>query len=192
MNIAEQKKKLRREMLARRGKLSNPEKKIYDRWIGKALAKMIKDNGYKVIHTYLPMGTEINISQFIEWSLKENIIVVNPKTLPNRKLEHLRLSALEEVENGVFGTSYPANAKEYAGNYDLIIVPGLAFDRSKNRLGYGGGYYDAFLSDHSSARKVGIFYPFQEVKRVPTELHDVRLDEILIRKHDQVSFLATL
>ncbi len=169
-------------MLTKRNKLLKDEKKKYDEWICEVLLKMVKNNDYKVVHTYLPMGSEINISNFIECLLKEKIVVVSPKTLPKRKLQHLILKSLDEVEKGIFGTNHPSNTKEYHGNYDLIIIPGLSFDRSKNRLGYGGGYYDAFLSQHPSARKVGIFYPFQEVKNVPVETHDIKLDEILVNR----------
>jgi len=58
----------------------------------------------------------------------------------------------------------------------------LAFDANNYRLGYGGGYYDTFLAQHPTAFKQGIFYPFQEVSEVPTEVHDVQLDHVLVRK----------
>ena len=114
--------------------------------------------------------------------LTKNIKVITPKTLPKRQLENLELHALNELEKGVFGTSHPANSEIYSGNYDLIIVPGLAFDNQNYRLGYGGGYYDTFLEQHPNAFKVGIFYPFQKVSTVPKEKHDVCLDTILVNK----------
>jgi 5,10-methenyltetrahydrofolate synthetase len=63
---------------------------------------------------------------------------------------------------------------------DFVVVPGLAFDRNRYRLGYGGGYYDNFLMTQPKAQKVGIFYPFQEVVQVPKEAHDVQLDEMVV------------
>ncbi|MFT4755084.1 MAG: 5-formyltetrahydrofolate cyclo-ligase, partial [Salibacteraceae bacterium] len=65
------------------------------------------------------------------------------------------------------------------GHYDLIIVPGLAFDNQNFRVGYGGGYYDGFLANQNEALKVGVFYGFQEVESVPTESHDLVLDSII-------------
>lgn len=111
--------------------------------------------------------------------LNSKVTVVTPKTLPNRKLQHLTLKSLDEVEKGVFGTSHPANTKEYLGEYDLIIVPGLAFNDANHRLGYGGGYYDNFLTQHPLAFKLGICYAFQNVEYIPMEPHDVILDEII-------------
>jgi 5-formyltetrahydrofolate cyclo-ligase len=89
------------------------------------------------------------------------------------------LKSLDELESGVYGTSHPINGVEYFGDYDLIIVPGLAFDDRNQRLGYGGGYYDDFMKQYPHAHKLGICYPFQKVKQVPVELHDLKIDDVL-------------
>lgn len=180
MNISDQKKKLRKEMLAKRAKLSQQNKEKYDQWICAELLKIVKAYHCKAIHAYLPMGTEINILPLIKNLLREKIVVVCPKTLPNRKLEHLMLGSLDQLEKGVFGTMHPTHAKVYEGAYDLIIVPGLAFDQHRQRLGYGGGYYDQFLCEHPEALKVGIAYPFQFHEEIPSESHDIGLDVILV------------
>lgn len=54
-------------------------------------------------------------------------------------------------------------------NYDMILVPGLAYDADGYRIGYGGGYYDSFMIQHPNTIKIGVFYPFQEVACVPRE-----------------------
>jgi 5-formyltetrahydrofolate cyclo-ligase len=59
--------------------------------------------------------------------------------------------------------------------FDLVIVPGLAFDHHGNRIGFGGGFYDRFLAGLRAA-KVGIAYGFQQGETLPTESHDVKLD----------------
>lgn len=64
----------------------------------------------------------------------------------------------------------------------LVLVPLLAFDRTGARLGYGGGFYDVTLAALRAAGPVfalGLAYAAQEVERVPTEPHDVRLDAVL-------------
>jgi 5-formyltetrahydrofolate cyclo-ligase len=182
MTIPEQKKELRKQMHSKRVEISQSDKKQYDSWICEELFKIIKENYFKTIHCYLPMGTEIDIFPLIEILLQENLTVVTPKTLPKRKLKHLVLKSLNELEDGVYGTQYPAGGNEFSGEYDLIITPGLAFDASNYRLGYGGGYYDNFMVQYPSARKVGIFYPFQEVDIIPIENHDLKLDEILMNR----------
>lgn len=180
--INDQKKDLRTLMRFKREKAAGLAKAKYDQWICQSLWTMIEENNSKTVHCYVPMRNEINITPLIEILLKNGMTVVAPKTLPKRKLKNLVLVSLSTLEKGVFGTVHPSGGNEYTGDYDLIIVPGLAFDSNNYRLGYGGGYYDNFLVNQPSAKKVGIFYPFQEVGEVPLEPHDVQLDEILVDK----------
>jgi 5-formyltetrahydrofolate cyclo-ligase len=183
MNILDIKKDLRKEMLIKRAKLDASFKQAYDLLICSQLEKLIETKNYNTIHAYLPMGKEIDITPLLENLLAKNITVVTPKTLPKRKLENRTLTSFDDIEKGVFGTTHPANPEEHTGKFDLIIIPGLAFDDKKYRLGYGGGYYDNFLVNHPEAYKIGIFYPIQKVKKVPTEAHDICLDEILINNN---------
>lgn len=180
MDIIDQKKDLRKLKLQQRNQLENSFKERYDTWIGNELEQLIKESGFKTIHAYLPMGKEINIAPLIATLLKNDLQVITPKTLPKRKLQNLILHSLNDVESGVFGTKHPSNSSEYSGSFDLIIVPGLAYDKNNYRLGYGGGYYDNFLIHHPNALKVGVFYPFQLVEKVPIEKHDLQLDRILV------------
>ncbi len=181
MDILEQKKNLRQQMLIKRANLNPTFKAAYDLWICEQLEKIITTKNYQTIHAYLPMGKEIGITPLLEKLLDKNITVVTPKTLPKRKLENRVLTSLTDIEKGVFGTTHPANPTEYKGDFDLVIIPGLAYDTNNYRLGYGGGYYDNFLVNHPEAYKIGIFYPEQLVAKVPIETHDIKLDEILIK-----------
>ncbi len=179
-NILEQKKQLREDMLDKRAKLNSKNKRVYDLWICEKLEEDILKRGSKVVHAYLPMGKEINILPLLKILIEKNITVVVPKTLPKRKLENRILTSLTAIERGVYGTTHPSNPNEYTGGFDFIIVPGLAYDKNKYRVGYGGGYYDNFLANHPNAFKMGIFYPIQEVENVPREPHDYCLDDILV------------
>lgn len=181
MTIVELKKQLRRQMHNERAKLEKPMKENYDRWICGELWTIIEKNQYQFVHCYLPMGAEINIYPLIERMLEAGITVVTPKTLPKPQMRHFILSSLDELEVGRFGTRHPSNAVVFAGKYDLIIVPGLAFDHLNFRLGYGGGYYDNFLLHHPHTYKLGICYPIQRMKAIPLESHDVQLDQVLYK-----------
>lgn len=180
MDIISVKKDLRNKMLAIRNELPSKEKRNYDTWICDQLQKLVTNSNFKTVHVYLPMGNEINIIPFIQYLLAEKITVIAPKTLPRPKLENRILTDLTALEKGVFGTVHPSNPEVYEGPIDLIVIPGLAIDSNHNRLGYGGAYYDNFLCHHEDAFKLGIYYPFQEIEKVPTESHDAKLDEYLI------------
>ena len=178
MTIIDQKKDLRQQMRGRRATLPNSVKAEYDQWICQALWDRIEQHQCRKIHLYLPMHTEINIKPLIGKLLAQGLTVVAPRALRQGHFQNLILQELEKVEKGIFGTTYPAGEEVFSGTYDMIIVPGLAFDQHLYRLGYGGGYYDNFMVHHPSTRKVGLAYPFQVVDSVPTESHDLKLDEI--------------
>jgi len=168
-------------MLLARNELSTIYRNEESQRICKELINLFiqSDNKYQTVHCFLPMLSEVNINSLIEWLLQNKIKVIAPKTLPKRKLENRILTSLNEVENGVFGTTHPTSNKEYTGQIDLCIIPGAAFDKSLSRLGYGGGYYDTFLANYPNAEKVAVCFKEQFVESVPTESHDVKMDKVV-------------
>jgi 5-formyltetrahydrofolate cyclo-ligase len=174
----EEKKVLRKEMTAFRAEMNVAEKEKYDSNICRRIEQLIAERQINVVHTYLPMGTEINITPLIQKMLDAGITVVTPKALKQRQMQNLVLHSLSELEAGIYGTQHPANSTEYTGDFDLFIIPGLAFDNNRYRLGYGSGYYDTFLHTQPNAYKLGICYPFQVIDKVPTEPHDIQLDAL--------------
>jgi 5-formyltetrahydrofolate cyclo-ligase len=181
MSITEQKKLLRTEMFALRNSLDDQVKKTYDTWICEELTQQLLLRKCTTVHAYIPMRSEIDIRPLLANLLQSGVTVVCPKTLPKRKLENRILISLEELEIGIMGTQHPREATLYEGEYDCIIVPGLAIDSERYRLGYGGGYYDTFLSSQPNAFTIGIYYPFQQVQKVPTEPHDLPLQSVLLK-----------
>ena len=63
----------------------------------------------------------------------------------------------------------------------LAIIPGMGFDRQGNRLGRGKGYYDRMLAKLSHAYKIGVCFPFQLFDKIPTDIYDITMDEVLTR-----------
>lgn len=178
--IRQQKKALRKEMLENRNKMHISERKKRSGYICTQLWDMIKEKEIKVLHTFLPMGSEVLLFPLLKKAMEEKLMVVAPKTLKKRKLENLVVEDLKKMEAGIFGTYHPANAEDYQGEYDLIIVAGLAFDSQNYRLGYGGGYYDTFLKNQKGALKIGVGFTFQLVDAVPLEAHDIQLDGLIL------------
>lgn len=180
MDIAkEEKKHLREIMLKQRNEMPGSIRKTHSERICQQLWEAVLSNKAEVIHCYLTMGSEVNVLPLLQKALDAGLTIVVPKTLKKRQMQNLVLTDLKNMEPGVFGTYHPKDAQEYRGNYDLIVVAGLAFDKEGCRVGYGGGYYDTFLAEHQSAIKIGIAFPFQVVETVPVEEHDVKLDAML-------------
>jgi len=180
MTITNQKKALRTRIKTERDAINLDYKLAYDASICEALFVLIRERKCAVVHAYIPMGSEIDIRPLLAKLVANMITVVMPKTLKNRQLEHLVLDSLDHLESGIYGTSHPKDGIVFNGELDLVIVPGLAFDSENYRLGYGGGYYDTFLTEHPTAFTVGIGYPFQKIDNVPKEAHDACLDKLLV------------
>lgn len=88
------------------------------------------------------------------------------------------LEVVEYKENAVTDKLYEPDGQAVFPDLDAVIVPMVAYDRNKYRLGYGKGYYDRLLNV-SVARKIGIAYKAQEVEDVFHEAHDIKLDVIV-------------
>ena len=86
-------------------------------------------------------------------------------------------SSAKILSFGKFSIPEPKSNEE-APSPDIIIVPGVAFSQDCMRIGYGGGFYDKFLSKNP-VHSLGVCYKFQLLDRIPTTSHDERLDEII-------------
>ncbi|MFN4132593.1 MAG: 5-formyltetrahydrofolate cyclo-ligase [Caldimicrobium sp.] len=132
---------------------------------------------------YAYVNKEVDLSFAIKEALKTHKVYF-PKTDPLKKrLTFHLVSSLEELRSGFMGILEPPfeNSQALPEELDVILVPGLAFDREKIRLGYGGGYYDRFLKE-TKALKIGVAFSFQIVDYLPREPHDIKMDLILTEK----------
>lgn len=130
------------------------------------------------ILSFMNFGSEVEIE-----SLNQKILEANKKLYLPRVEKDGELSIVEYGEGfsiGSFGIREPIG-KSYFGELDLIITPGLAFDREGNRLGYGKGYYDRVFTCYSEVLKVAPIFDVQLVEKVPTEEHDIKIDVIIIK-----------
>lgn len=82
---------------------------------------------------------------------------------------------------GVFKVLEP-DTGEAAPPPDLVLVPGLAFDKTGLRLGRGGGYFDRWLAANPGVKTLGLCFACQLVKKIPVEAHDIRVDAVLTEK----------
>ena len=163
-----------------RNALSDSQRKEHSQIVCHKLAELSKKLNPRIIHTFIPMSSELDVFPFIIAEFEKDTTIVAPQTLKGRELKHLRLISPAALESGRFGTQHPAGDEVFNGKPDLILVPGLAFDQRGSRLGYGAGYYDIFLAQNPQAFKLGVCYPFQLVDEVPIEPHDVQLDQIIV------------
>ena len=149
--ITTQKKALRQQMIAKRDALDPAATAALSAAIRNELRELIRDRNVRTLHCFLPMGSEVDLYPLLDELLADGITIYAPKTLKGRVLEHYRYQGQEDLVPGVYGTRHPAGDELYSGTFDMILVPGLAFTAKGDRLGYGAGYYDTFLPQHSKA-----------------------------------------
>ena len=130
---------------------------------------------------YVSMDNEVDTHGLIASALKMGKQVCVPVTRAQGVMHFQQIMGLDELRPVRFGLLEPVYQRERVvgpDDLDLVIVPGIAFDRQGNRLGFGAGFYDRFLVQ-CSATCVGLAYAFQVVEAVPTEGHDVQMDGVV-------------
>src|SRR3989338_11334917 len=133
----------------------------------------------EVVAFYVSLAEEVDTHRLIDRALRAGKRVAVPKCeLKKRRLEFYEIKSRKELKKGALGIPEPnaeISRRILPRQFDCVLVPGIAFDGQKNRLGRGAGFYDRFLKRvPKRAAKIGIGFSFQIVPRVPTEAHDVR------------------
>jgi 5-formyltetrahydrofolate cyclo-ligase len=148
------------------------------------LAQVLELPAYQVataIHCYLSIGAEVDTRAIISRALADGKRVAVPVVGPQRSLHHCWISSLadEAFVVGPLGTLRPREEQPaLPGEWSLILVPLLAFNRQGYRLGYGGGYYDRHLAV-DPALAIGLAYAAQETPFHFQQPHDQPLPYIL-------------
>lgn len=124
---------------------------------------------------YHALPDEVDLSPLLSWPKRILLPVVAGDDLRIRRYEGER-----RLRTGPYGIKEPVGMEftDYSA-IDLVLVPGMAFDRLGNRLGRGRGYYDRLLPLLTHAYRLAVCFPFQLVDKVPSEPHDQFMDYVL-------------
>ena len=182
------KQEIRKRTLSLRDSQTEFDMITKSKLIQKKLFNLPEFKKAKTILFYVSMRSEVRTEQMIKQALKLGKRVVVP--ISDVKERELILSELKdfdkELEPGTFNILEPNKEfirKISPEELDLIIVPGVAFDKDGHRIGYGMGFYDKFLS---SLKKripvVGLAYELQMVDDIPVHDKDVTMDKIVTEK----------
>ena len=135
---------------------------------------------YKNSHNiaiYSSMRSEVDTKELIKESLERGMNVYLPKVINKKKMIFMLINKDTIYERNSYGVLEPVDGN-ISDNFDLIIIPGLAFDKDNNRLGYGMGYYDNYLKNNDTY-KIGICYKEQIIDTIPVESNDIKMDLII-------------
>ena len=133
---------------------------------------------------YYPSNFELNVLKILDYRNFSNQEILLPVTDKNNLMNFFSWKKNEVLYVGKFGILEPI--KSMPKIPDLILVPILAFDKNKYRLGYGKGFYDRYLNRYLKKFKniftVGIAFSFQRHDNLPVSQKDVKLDYIITEK----------
>ena len=196
------KKQIRREYLQKRNGLSAFQAEGWSREICSRLMCWEPFSQAETILFYYPLGNEVNLLEAAGEALRSGKQVAFPRTEGDRIRFYL-VQDLDRFREGPFHVMEPEGgellvrmAPEQTGDGKsqkslLVLTPGVAFDRNKNRMGYGKGYYDRYLAELSAAVplksksfgsaiiKLGIAYGCQIAEEIPREQTDIPMDYMI-------------
>ena len=178
---------LRKQYKLRRASLfvSDADKKKADDAIKEYFISLKKSHNISVFLIYVSFRDEVDTKELIEYLLSSGGKVAVPRCYDNGRMEFFVISSLENLRTSAYGILEPEGDERFrVTDFEdsLCIVPGLAFDSSGMRIGYGGGYYDRFLEKHENMISVGFCYDSLIEKSVLTEKHDRKVDYIITEK----------
>lgn len=135
----------------------------------------------EVVMSYMSFQNEIDTEKINDYVISCGKKLLLPKMVDREIIKPIEYTGKFKIDNS-FGIKEPVG-ETYNGDIDLIIVPGVVFDREGNRIGYGRGYYDRFLKLYPRTRKISLAYEFQILDRLEVEEHDEKIDEIVTKNN---------
>ncbi len=150
---------------------------------------LIKEHKPGTVLSYVSFKSETDTHTLIEELLGMGIRVAVPKVNKD-EIEFYYIESLDDLTPGYMGIPEPAEymsawepQDESEGCHaDMILVPGSVFDLMNNRIGYGGGYYDRFLSRYPGLYSIGLAYSCQITDKIPADAWDKPLDMVVTER----------
>lgn len=168
-------------MINKRNALLTHEIESASEKIADKTAQMKVFSNAKTILFYYPIKNEINLISLLKKNISEKTICL-PRIEKEAGIMSARIiTSLDNIKKDKFGILAPSYDDVEINPYeiDFIIVPLVAFDKSLNRIGYGGGYYDRYLKKCNNAYKCGVAYSFQETNDIISEGYDIKMDSVV-------------
>jgi 5-formyltetrahydrofolate cyclo-ligase len=182
------KKEIRSYIKELKKNLSDEEIRVRSNRIAEKFYAQSYYNQSEKIYLYVSYNQEVDTIGIIKHILEDNKRVAVPKVIDNT-MEFHEITNLEQLSEGAFGILEPTMNEPVSENPEwassnLMIVPGLAFDKSGSRIGYGGGYYDRYIHKYPDriGLKIAFAYDFQVFEHIEIESFDEKIDGIITDK----------
>ncbi len=184
-SISEQKSLLRKEMIAKRQSLPKEEWRAKSQLIKDVILSSRELETSDTVHCFISMNDrfEVDTHSLVKDLLDQDKTLVVPVTnFKDGTLSHSILSSFDELKPNKWGVLEPLEPKPInVDEIDLVLVPLLAADRAGNRLGYGKGFYDRFLST-IPALSFGVLFEEFIMEKIPVNSFDQKLKGLISEK----------
>ncbi len=180
-NIKADKHALRQQVFAARCAMSSAARQTAANSICQQIMQLPSFLAARCVAAFAPMEYEVDIWQIIDECCRQNKTVGLPRMKPNRQLSFHMLGERNLLEVGAKNILQPPAEWPLISptQFDFLLIPAVAIDKQKTRLGYGGGFYDTFITAiNNAAVSCAPVFRCQKIAQVPTEAHDKQVDFI--------------
>ncbi len=181
----ETKEEIRERAFAVRAGMGKEERKAAEQAVMERLLREEIYENARRIYCYASFRDEVGTAGIIEESLRRGKKVAVPRIVGRRRMEFFFIKSRADLRPGAWNIPEPGPWCAKAPLPDeetLVILPGAAFDRSGARIGYGGGFYDAYLAGNDRCRKAALAFDTQCMEQIPVDEYDVRAEMIITEK----------
>lgn len=180
----ETKNDLRKKILSKRNNINENTAMNKSEIVIDKLINTVEYQKSSIVFIYMSFKNEVDTIKLVSRMLSEGKQVVIPYTdKKNIRLIPCEIYSIDDLKMSPYGYFEPKEENIIyvkPEKFDLIIVPGVAFDKKFNRIGFGKGYYDRILCQkRKDAKAVALAYDFQVLDQIPYEAHDIKMDMII-------------
>jgi len=179
------KKEIRKQIKERKATLSEKYIADYSAQLSELAAAQECYREAKEIYVYLAYNEEIRTDALVRRAWADGKRVAVPKVLDEGVMEFYYIDSFDGIAPGYCGIPEPVGTTETLANGTdvLLLMPGLAYGRDHNRIGYGGGFYDRYIerkqAEGTRFRTLALAYEFQIFDTIPAEAHDTKVDIVI-------------
>lgn len=172
------KSEIRKAIQQKKKELSPEYEKMAEEACFKQVISLPEWTDAECILIYVSYNHEMGTELLIEEAFRLGKMAASPK-VEGSVMNFYVYETRNELVKSKKGILEPVPNDKMIPDNALMIMPGVAFDENRNRIGYGGGYYDKYNAAHPHIRKVAIAYDFQILDDVPSDIYDIKPDRVI-------------